>query len=69
MGRIFDGFLDQNFQPTAISNSLAKQWAHQLRANENAILIGKNTAINDNPSLTTRKIIGKNPTRILLIYI
>lgn len=61
-----DNFLDQNFRPTAISNSLAKQWTHQLRANEHAILIGKNTALNDNPSLTTREIFGKNPTRILI---
>lgn len=61
-----DGFLDQNFQPTAVSNSLVKQWGHQLRADENAILVGKNTAINDNPSLTTREIFGNNPTRILI---
>lgn len=61
-----DGFLDQNFVPIAVSNSLAKQWVHQLRANENAILVGKNTAINDNPSLTTREIYGKNPVRVLI---
>lgn len=63
-----DGFLDQNFQPTAISNSLAKQWSHQLRADENAILVGKNTAINDNPNLTTREVFGKNPIRILIDF-
>lgn len=61
-----DKFLDQNFKPTAISNSLAKQWAHQLRTNEHAILIGKNTALNDNPNLTTREVFGKNPIRILI---
>lgn len=63
-----DGFLDQNFQPTTISNSLAKQWSHQLRADENAILVGKNTAINDNPNLTTREVFGKNPIRILIDF-
>lgn len=61
-----DGFLDQDFKPTKISNSLAKQWVHQLRANEHAILVGKNTILNDNPSLTTREIFGKNPIRILI---
>ena len=45
---------------------MATQWAHQLRAKEHAILIGKNTALHDNPCLTTRKIYGKNPIRILI---
>lgn len=61
-----DGFLDQDFKPTKISNRLAKQWVHQLRADEHAILVGKNTAINDNPSLTTREVFGRNPIRILI---
>ncbi|MDO4763042.1 MAG: bifunctional diaminohydroxyphosphoribosylaminopyrimidine deaminase/5-amino-6-(5-phosphoribosylamino)uracil reductase RibD [Flavobacteriaceae bacterium] len=63
-----DGFLDQNFQPTAISNALAKQWVHQLRADEHAILVGKNTALNDNPNLTTREVFGKNPVRVLIDF-
>ena len=58
--------MDKDFKPTAVSNSLAKQWVHQLRADEHAILVGKNTALNDNPSLTTRKVFGKNPVRILI---
>ena len=61
-----DGFLDCNFKTTKISNNLATQWVHQLRADEHAILIGKNTALRDNPTLTTRKIDGKNPVRILI---
>lgn len=61
-----NGFLDQEFLPTNISNSLAKQWNHQLRADEHAILIGKKTALNDNPTLTTREVFGKNPIRILI---
>lgn len=39
---------------------------HKWRAEESAIMIGKNTAIMDNPSLTTRKYGGKNPTRLLM---
>ena len=61
-----NGFIDENFKPTAISNTLAKQFVHQLRHNEHAILVGKNTALNDNPSLTTRAINGRNPIRILI---
>ena len=61
-----DGFLDKDFKPTVVSNSLAKQWVHQLRADEHAILVGKNTSLNDNPSLTTREVFGKNPVRILI---
>ncbi|MFC6268393.1 bifunctional diaminohydroxyphosphoribosylaminopyrimidine deaminase/5-amino-6-(5-phosphoribosylamino)uracil reductase RibD [Frigoriflavimonas asaccharolytica] len=63
-----DGFLDKDFLPTAIGNSLTKQFVHQLRSEEHAILVGTNTAIVDNPSLTTREIEGRNPTRILLDF-
>ena len=61
-----DGFLDQNRQPTQIGNSLTKQFVHQLRSQEEAILVGTKTALTDDPSLTTREIEGRNPVRILL---
>ncbi|MBK1895397.1 bifunctional diaminohydroxyphosphoribosylaminopyrimidine deaminase/5-amino-6-(5-phosphoribosylamino)uracil reductase RibD [Chryseobacterium paridis] len=63
-----DGFLDKDFKPTAISNSLANQFVHQLRADEHAILVGTQTAINDNPSLTARNVEGINPVRILIDF-
>ncbi|MDO4225221.1 MAG: bifunctional diaminohydroxyphosphoribosylaminopyrimidine deaminase/5-amino-6-(5-phosphoribosylamino)uracil reductase RibD [Bergeyella zoohelcum] len=63
-----DGFLDKNYQPTPISNGLANQFVHQLRADEHAILVGTQTALNDNPSLTTRHISGRNPIRIVLDF-
>ena len=63
-----DGFLDKNFQPTQIGNSLTKQFVHQLRSEEHAILVGTNTALTDNPSLTTREIVGRNPVRILIDF-
>ncbi len=63
-----DGFMDKNFQPTQISNSLCKQFVHKLRSEEHAILVGKNTALHDNPSLTTREITGRNPIRILIDF-
>ena len=61
-----DGFLDKNFEPTAIGNPLTKQFVHQLRSEEHAILVGTNTALVDNPSLTVREITGKNPIRVLI---
>lgn len=61
-----DRFMDKDFKPTQISNSLTKQFVHQLRSNEHSILIGTMTALRDNPSLTTREIVGRNPIRILI---
>lgn len=61
-----DGFMDKDFQPTKISNELASQFVHQMRSEEHAILVGTNTALTDNPSLTTRLVEGRNPVRILI---
>ena len=63
-----DGFMDKDFQQYQISNALSKQFVHQMRSEEHAILIGKNTALHDNPSLTVREIEGRNPIRILIDF-
>lgn len=63
-----DGFMDKDFKPIQISNALSKQYVHQMRSEEHAILIGKNTALHDNPSLTVREIEGRNPIRILIDF-
>ena len=63
-----DGFIDKNFQPTKISNELASQLVHQIRSEEHAILVGTQTALIDNPSLTTRLVEGRNPVRILIDF-
>jgi diaminohydroxyphosphoribosylaminopyrimidine deaminase/5-amino-6-(5-phosphoribosylamino)uracil reductase len=39
---------------------------HEMRASEMAIMVGKNTVVRDNPSLTTRLVPGKNPLRIFI---
>jgi diaminohydroxyphosphoribosylaminopyrimidine deaminase/5-amino-6-(5-phosphoribosylamino)uracil reductase len=49
-----------------ISGALAKRLAHQWRTEEDAILIGKQTAIMDNPQLTAREWPGKNPIRLVI---
>lgn len=63
-----DGFLDANFKPVHIGNPLTQQFVHVLRNQEHAILVGTQTALNDNPSLTTRAVAGRNPTRILIDF-
>lgn len=39
---------------------------HQWRSELQSIMVGKNTVLNDNPSLTIRAVSGKNPIRIVL---
>lgn len=63
-----DGFMDKDFVPCAISNPLVNQFVHQMRSDEHAILVGTQTALNDNPSLTVRNIAGVNPVRILIDF-
>lgn len=62
-----DGFVArENFSSKWISGALSRQLVHKWRAEEDAILVGKNTARYDNPSLTVRDWVGKNPVRVVL---
>lgn len=62
-----DGFMYKNEQSENwITNSVSKQLVHVWRAEEDAILVGKNTVITDNPELTVREAKGKNPLRIVI---
>jgi diaminohydroxyphosphoribosylaminopyrimidine deaminase/5-amino-6-(5-phosphoribosylamino)uracil reductase len=49
-----------------ISGPEAKTLAHEWRSEEDAILVGKNTVLADNPQLNTREVKGKNPIRIVI---
>ena len=66
-----DGFIDVKrnkdnpVEPTWITNEYAKTLVHKWRSEEQSILIGTNTALTDNPSLTCRNWKGKNPVRIV----
>lgn len=62
-----DGFIArENYDSKWISNQYSRQLVHKWRSEEDAILVGKNTAKFDNPSLTVRDWKGRNPTRIVL---
>ncbi len=66
-----DGFISKwpipkNRNENLIGDTEQQKKSHQLRATEMAIMVGKNTALWDNPLLTTRLIEGKNPIRILI---
>jgi len=49
-----------------ISNEETNRLSHKWRSEEAAILIGTNTALHDNPSLTTRHWPGNNPVRLVI---
>ncbi|MBN4085431.1 bifunctional diaminohydroxyphosphoribosylaminopyrimidine deaminase/5-amino-6-(5-phosphoribosylamino)uracil reductase RibD [Flavobacteriaceae bacterium AH-315-B10] len=65
-----DGFIAPSAKkenaPIWITNEYSKQLVHKWRAEEQAILIGTNTVLQDNPSLTTRHWKGNNPIRIVI---
>ena len=66
-----DGFIDKKRtdrteQPLLISNAITKQLTHKMRAENQAILVGANTVLLDNPSLTVRNWSGKSPVRIAI---
>lgn len=49
-----------------ITNDYTNRIVHRWRSEEAAILVGTNTALKDDPSLTNRLWAGKNPVRLLL---
>lgn len=49
-----------------ISNGLTNRLVHKWRSEEAAILVGTNTALFDDPQLTTRSWTGKDPIRLVV---
>ena len=52
--------------PVWISADCSRMLVHKWRAEEDAILVGTNTALEDNPKLTIRDWYGTNPIRIVI---
>jgi len=65
-----DGFISKNApfkkEENWITGVESKKLVHQWRAQEQAIMIGTNTAILDNPELTVRLTEGENPLRVVI---
>jgi len=65
-----DGFIapidKEKKEPVWISNEFSRQLVHKWRSEEQAILVGTNTVLEDNPKLDVRDWKGQNPIRIVL---
>lgn len=61
-----DGFIDRGGQPLAISTPLTTMLVHQLRAEEDAIVVGRMTFCREHPQLNVRHWAGHSPARFLL---
>jgi diaminohydroxyphosphoribosylaminopyrimidine deaminase/5-amino-6-(5-phosphoribosylamino)uracil reductase len=65
-----DGFIapaeKEEKKPVWITNQYSRQLVHKWRSEEQAILVGTQTAIDDNPKLDVRDWTGNNPIRIVL---
>jgi|TARA_B100001964_G_scaffold244993_1_gene329255 diaminohydroxyphosphoribosylaminopyrimidine deaminase/5-amino-6-(5-phosphoribosylamino)uracil reductase len=49
-----------------ITSRTARTYVHQLRNDVDAIMVGINTIIRDNPILDSRLVKGKNPTKVIV---
>lgn len=56
----------KNLNPIWISNSYSLQLVHKWRTEEQAILVGTNTVLKDNPRLNARDFNGNSPIRIVI---
>lgn len=65
-----DGFIapttKEKKEPVWISNQYSRQLVHKWRSEEQAILVGTTTVLDDNPKLDVRDWTGNNPIRIVL---
>ncbi len=65
-----DGFIapltKEEQKPVWITNTYSRQLVHKWRGEEQAILVGTNTVLQDNPSLTVRDWTGAHPIRVVL---
>lgn len=52
--------------PITLSSQESRHEVHALRSRYDAVLIGKTTALRDNPRLTVRHVTGRNPIRVVL---
>ena len=63
-----NGFIDDHGKALQISNEQTQMLSHQLRAEEDAILVGHTTDAREHPQLTVRHWYGPNPKRVVLTH-
>ena len=61
-----NGFIDDHGKPIAISSPFTKMLSHKLRAEEDAILVGRVTDEREHPQLTVREWHGQDPKRLVV---
>lgn len=61
-----DGFLGKAGESIWLTNPISKRLVHKWRAENQAILVGTNTALTDDPQLNNRLYFGSTPLRIVL---
>lgn len=61
-----DGFLNDHGRSARISSAETDVLVHRWRSEEQAILVGSRTALNDDPRLDVRHVEGRSPLRVLL---
>ena len=61
-----DGFMDDHCHPTMFSTPFTQMLSHKMRAENDAILVGRVTDERDHPQLNVRHWSGKDPVRIAL---
>ena len=61
-----NGFLDDHFKATQISSDFTKMLSHKLRAEEDAILVGRVTDEREHPQLNVRDWYGPDPKRLIV---
>jgi len=66
-----DTFIDKTrisseIPSTKITSQTANTLVHKWRSEEMAIMVGTNTVVLDNPTLTVRYLNGKNPIRVVI---
>ncbi len=62
-----DGFVaGKGGKPVHITSKEQDKNVHKLRASHQAIMVGSNTVINDNPHLGIRHVSGKDPLRVIM---
>jgi diaminohydroxyphosphoribosylaminopyrimidine deaminase / 5-amino-6-(5-phosphoribosylamino)uracil reductase len=55
-----------DYSRSFISNEFTNRLVHKWRSEESSILVGTNTALQDDPQLTTRLWPGKSPLRVIV---